>query len=204
VNDTVVTWNREAEERTSPLTKNDRFSAVLVVLVTLMALGLGLILRQRTSNLTWHFVSREAGIEVSYPAGWLTDEGGNYVVRIRNPKARPFKTQFMIAVVPAGGATSVRNVLDSLTLQRSSELSAYRVLGVEEIGTEGIATTQMNFAFVEADPNPFVQRLPSVVLGRDIVILDGDRAIVVTYMADDASFDESLPDFQRFLGSLQY
>jgi hypothetical protein len=171
---------------------------VLVVLVTLMALGLGLILRQRTSNLTWHFVSREAGIEVSYPAGWLTDEGGNYVVRIRNPKARPFKTQFMIAVVPAGGATSVRNVLDSLTLQRSSELSAYRVLGVEEIGT------QMNFAFVEADPNPFVQRLPSVVLGRDIVILDGDRAIVVTYMADDASFDESLPDFQRFLGSLQY
>lgn len=183
--------------------RNDRFGALLVLLVTAAALTLGLLLKQRTSNQVWTYVNREAGIETIYPAGWLTDERGSYVVRVRDPKARPFKTQFLINIFPAGGQTSVRNVLDSLTLQRAADLPAYRVLNVQEIDA-GVILTEMNFAYVDADPNPYIQRLPVVVLGRDIVIIDGNRAIVITYMADEASFDENLPAFQRFLVNLRY
>jgi hypothetical protein len=132
------------------------------------------------------------------------DEGGNYVARIRDPKARPFKTQFVISSIPASGQTSVRNVLDSLTLQRSIDLSAYRVLSVEQATVDGVSQTRMTFAFVDADPNPFIQRLPVVVLGTDIVILDGNRALVITYMSDQESYDDNLPAFQRFLASLRY
>ena len=109
---------------TSTITKNDRFSSLLVVLITIGAIILGLFIKQQTVNETWEYVSRESGIEAFYPSGWLIDESGGYVVRIRDPKARPFKTQFMITIVPAGGSASVRNVLDNLTLQRAADLFA--------------------------------------------------------------------------------
>lgn len=191
-------------EASAPLTRNDRFAEALVVIITLTALAFGLLLRQSNSSQTWQYVSREAGIEALYPAGWLVDEGGNYVARIRDPKARPFKTQFVISSIPASGQTSVRNVLDSLTLQRSIDLSAYRVLSVEQIDVDGVSQTRMTFAYVDADPNPFIQRLPVVVIGTDTVILDGNRALVITYMSDQESYDDNLPAFQRFLASLRY
>lgn len=205
--DTAWDWDAEHEEPTSSpgLTRTDRLSAILVVLMAAVAVTLGLILQQRASARTWTYVSQEAGIEATYPAGWLIDEeDASYIARLRDPAARPFKTQYRIATAPAGGQTSIRNVLDSLTVQRSTDLAAYRVLSVASVDIGGATYTQMNFAFVEADPNPFVQRLPIVVLGRDIVIRDGDRVIVVTYMAEETRFDEGLDGFERFFASLRY
>lgn len=197
-------WDEPLEESGSDLTRNDRISAILVVVVVLAGLALGLLIRQQNAGQTWVYTSREAGLEAAYPAGWLVDERGNYVMRVRDPKGRPFKTQYQIAVVPAGGQTSIRNVLDGLTIQRSSDLAAYRVLNVQNVTVSGATLTEMNFAFVDADPNPFIQRLPVVVLGKDIVIRDGDRAIVVTYMADETQYDANYPAFERFLASLRY
>ncbi len=191
-------------EPVSNISKNDRFSAILVVVTVLAAIATGLALRQRAASQTWLYESREAGIQVLYPAEWLVDERGDYVVRIRDPRSRPFKTQYQIAISPAGGQTSIRNVLDSLTVQRSTNLAAYRVLSVQDVAARGTTLTQMSFAFVDADPNPFIQRLPVVVQGVDIVIRDGDRVIIVTYMADENTFANGLPGFEQFLTSLQY
>lgn len=195
---------QEPSDIESGITRNDRFSAILVVMITAAALGLGLIIKQSSSTDTWPYESRETGIAANYPAGWLADESGNYAVRVRDPKARPFKTQYVITVVPMGGQTSIRNVLDGLTLQRSIDLPAYRVLDIEEIKTGGITLTQMNFAFVDADPSPFIQRLPIAVLGTDILILDGNRTIIVTYMSDKETFEANRPSFERFFSSLRY
>ena len=197
-------WDEQLEDVQSGLTRNDRLSAILVVLLTLAAVALGIVLRQRASGQEWTYISRAAGIEATYPAGWLTDEGEDYVVRMRDPKARPFKTQYQIATVPAGGETSIRNVLDGLTIQRSTDLAAYRVLSVQDITVGEMTFTRMNFSFVDADPNPFIQRLPTVVLGTDIFIRDGDRVVVVTYMADEDTFDEGYDSFERFLNTLRY
>lgn len=204
MNDHAHTWEEQIEEAASDLTKNDRFSAVLVVIVFAIALALGLLIQRQSIGETWAYINQEAGIESAYPAGWLTDEEGSYVVRIRDPKARPYKTQYQITVVPAGGQTSVRNVLDNLTLQRSVSLPAYRVLSVEERNTGTESVTQMEFVFVETDPNPFIERLPVVVRGLDRVVLDGNRAVIVTYMAEEAGFSENLLAFERFVASLRY
>ncbi|MBN1311417.1 MAG: hypothetical protein JXB30_08360 [Anaerolineae bacterium] len=194
----------EPTEIDTGLTQNDRFSAILAVVLTVAALGLGLLIKQRSSTDTWPYESRGAGISANYPVGWLVDERGNYVVRMRDPKARPFKTQYIITIVPMGGQTSTRNVLDGLTLQRSTDLPAYRVLSVQETNSGGVNLTVMNFAFVDADPNPFIQRLPVAVLGIDILIRDEDRAIIITYMSDKQVFEENRPSFDRFLSSLRY
>lgn len=185
-------------------TRADRFASVLVIALTVVAILAGLALRQRSLNQTWQYTSREAGIEAEYPTGWLTDEQGNYVVRIRDPKSRPFKTQYIISVMPYGSQSSVRNVLDGLTIQRANDLSAYRVLNIETVSVGGIERTEMDFAFVDADPNPFIQRLPVVVQARDIVIIDGDRAIIVTFMSEQARFNDNLQGFERFLDTLRY
>lgn len=199
-------WAEEelGQRSAPPLTKNDRFAALLVIALAVAGVLLGLFIRQRDQSQTWLYVNQQAGIQASYPAGWLTDESGNYLVRIRDPKARPFKTQYQITIIPVSSQSTVRNILDSLTLQRSIDLSAYRVLSVDEVARGGTTLTRMSFAFVDADPNPFIQRLPVVVLGTDTVILDGNRAIVVTYMAEQSSFEANQADFERFLASLQY
>jgi hypothetical protein len=62
----------------------------------------------------------------------------------------------------------------------------------------------MEFVFVETDPNPFIERLPVVVRGLDRVVLDGNRAVIVTYMAEEASFSENFLAFERFVASLRY
>jgi hypothetical protein len=197
-------WEDQLQDVAADQTRNDRFSSLLVIIVVLLFLSLGLVNRQRIDAQLWNYNSRISGIEATYPAGWLVDESGDYVVRMRDPRARPFKTQYQVKVVPAGGQTSIRNVLDGLTLQRSSDLAAFRVLSVEDISIGTTTLTRLNFAFVDADPNPFIQRLPVVVKGIDVLVRDGDRVIVVTFMSEEDTFDQNQPDFDRFLQSLRY
>lgn len=197
-------WNDVQQETPSDLTKNDRFSAVLVLLITLIGLGLGLLIQRSTASQVWVYSNTPAGIDAAYPLGWLTDERGNYVVRILNVRARPYKTQYIISVVPISGQTSIRNIIDSLTLQRSVDFPAYRLINVEEVSSGTSPVTRMEFAFVETDPNPFIERLPVVVQGMDIVFVDGNRAIIVTFMTDRESYDEDLASFERFVASLRY
>lgn len=189
----------------SSLSKNDRFAEVLVIAVTILGLGLGTVFIRSTSLQTWQYVSREAGIEAQYPAGWLVDEGGSYLARLRDPLARPFKNQIVITISPnTSNPTTIRTILDNLTFQRSVELAAYRVLSIDEPASNASTFTRMRYTFVDTDPNPFIERVPTVVLGLDVVIPDGDRVIVVTFMADENSFNADLPVFERFITSMIY
>jgi hypothetical protein len=191
-------------EAASEITKNDRFSFVLVIVTFVVMFTIGLLMKQQSAAGTWPFSDTESGIEAEYPVGWLVEEGTTYVARIRDPKSRPFKTQLMLTVVPAGGQTAIRNVLDSLTLQRSVDLPAYRVIQVQEFDEGGFTVTQMDFVYVQTDPNPFIERLPVVVRGIDRIILDGNRAIIASYMADESTFETQLTTFERFVASLRY
>lgn len=191
-------------EHLPDFTRADRFGAILVIALAAVVLIAGVVLRQQSLGQTWRYENREIGIEAQYPANWLVDEGHGYAARFRDPLARPFKTQYQIEIVPAGGQTSIRNVLDGLTIQRSAAFSAYHVLSVEEVPVGGAMLTEMRFTLVDADPNPFTQRLPVVVRGIDIVIRDGDRAIVATYMAAEGIFEANRASFERFLASLRY
>ncbi len=199
----IAVWSEEIEQPPD-FTKRDRFSAVLTIVVTAAALMLGLLIRQQSISERWPYVNQQVGIEALYPAGWLVDEQGDYVARIRDPLARPYKTQYIITVVPVTAQTSTRNILDNLTLQRSTNRPAYRVLDVIPAGEGNESYTRMDFVFVETDPNPFIEHLPVVVRGMDIVILDGNRAIIVTFLAAQTHFEANLPEFERFVEALRY
>nr|MBN1229304.1 hypothetical protein [Anaerolineae bacterium] len=204
---TNTTWLEDDISHPSqvpPITRNDRLSTVMVFVLLIGLFVVGTLIRQRYTERQWTYTSSVYGFEALYPAGWLTDEQGDYIVSIRDPGARPFKTEFRISVVPVGIQASTRNVLDTLTIQRSANWIAYRVLGIDSYTVGNVVYTQMDFVFVETDNNPFVQQLPAIVLGRDILIRDGSRVIVVSYLSGEADFEKQLPLFERFLESLRY
>jgi hypothetical protein len=184
--------------------RNDRFSIAGTLLLAISLLALGLLFREQSLNSTWLYENREQGMSATYPAGWLVEEGDKYVVRIWDPRARPFKTQFTVALMPASASTTIRNVLDALTLQRSEDFAAYRIIDISHPQINGLDVAAMEFVYVVAEPDPFFQNVPVVVRGRDITIADAGRIIVVTYIADQRLFETNLPAFQHFLESLRY
>jgi hypothetical protein len=146
-----------------------------------------------------------AGLAVRRPAGWLLDAQGDYVFRLQDPAARPFKTALQVSVVTIGPDATGRNVLDSLTLKRSASLSGYRVLSVADpVPTLHGSAAEMRYAYVASEADPFLETLPVVVLGMDVVYLKGDQAIVATYLADVDQFEKQYFRFEQFLASLQF
>ncbi len=196
--------SNDRQPAVSDSTRNDRFAGLLAIIISLAAIGLGMLILQRSQSDTWTYENREAGIDGRYPAQWLVDERGDYIVQIRDPRATPFKTQYVLRAMPLSQHSTIRNVLDSLTLQRSTSLSGYRVLNIEERSLGNRSVTEMAFVFVNTDPNPYIERLPIIVLGMDRVIQDGDRAIVVTFMSAKESFNANLPEFEQFMASLEF
>jgi len=52
--------------------------------------------------------------------------------------------------------------------------------------------------------SPYVDRLPVVVRGVDLALRDGDRIIVVTFLAGVDDFDGHYRYFRAFTESLEY
>ncbi len=92
-------------------------------------------------------------------------------------------------------------------MDRAAQLAAYRQLDTVPIFAPNILSdqppVQMRYAFVENEPNPFLQAVPIVVEGIDVVILRNSQAIIVTYRADSGSFERNRAFFDNFFGSLK-
>jgi hypothetical protein len=63
---------------------------------------------------------------------------------------------------------------------------------------------EINYAYVESDPNVSHADLPVVVRGLDTIFLNGEKAIIVTYRASEAEYQGGLAAFLRFINSVQY
>ena len=62
----------------------------------------------------------------------------------------------------------------------------------------------MNYAFVQAESNPFLNAVPIVVQGRDVVVIRGNQAIVITYHEERSRFEENEFLFENFLDTLDF
>ncbi len=190
--------------RPRPPTTRQLWSDLLALGTTLLALLGGLALRESVLTETVFYEDPAAGISAQRPANWLVDAQGDYVFRVQDPAARPFKTALQVAVITIGPDATGRNVLDTLTLKRSAVLSGYRVLSVADpVATPHGPGAEMRYAFVASDASPFLETLPVVVMGVDVVYRKGDQAVVVSYMAEAEEFDRQYFRFEQFLASLR-
>ena len=185
---------------------SQRWANLLVLLFGLGGIFLSLLLREQVLGATVRYSNLQAGINAAYPPGWLLEEGGSdHVFRIRDLTAPGFATTLQVAVQPVAGESAARNIFDALTLQRAQTLAAYTVTSEDPyMLPNGRATSAMSYSFVSTGDNPFLRSVPVIVDGLDVLIIERDQALVITYRANTEAFSRELPHLLRFLQSLDF
>lgn len=195
----------EIIERSERMTQRQRWSHYFVLIYAVAALFIALNLRDTTITATVPYVDREAGIRAYYPQSWLLDNNGDYVFRVRDMSQTGYKTTIQVDVQPVTINTSARNLLDSLNLNRAQSLSAYDVLSNDPfLLPNDQAATAMTYVFVASETNPFLESLPTIVEGLDVIVIQGGQAIIITFLSDVETYEQNYPVFQRFLNDLEF
>ena len=198
---TVIEISRPAEE----LSQRERWSHYFVFIYAAIAVFIGLQLRSSTLDATVLYTNPQAGIRALYPQRWLIDSAGDYVFRVRDVTQLGFKTAMQVDVQPVSINTSARNLLDTLSLNRMQTLSSYDVLeNVPYTLPNEQEATAMRYVYVEGSNNPFLESIPTVVEGMDILTIRRGQAIIITFLSDSRTFDENFPIFERFLNDLEF
>lgn len=187
-----------------PFTRRIRFAHYLTLLYCVVGALLGLGLRDGVLFATTEFRNNEVGIVARYPAGWLLDTT-SAVLRATDTARPGFKTVIEIDVLPFAPRMSARNVIDGLTLARQGTLPYYRNLTTFEttLGSQDTAVVN-EYSFVFASNDPFLQSTPATVIGRDVLVIRRNQAILITFQTDKLTYEEDLAIFDRFLESLDY
>jgi hypothetical protein len=64
-------------------------------------------------------------------------------------------------------------------------------------------TEAMTYVFAEAEVNPYLQTIPVVVRGVDVLVLARGQAIIISFLSESSSFDENYPILERFLETME-
>lgn len=189
---------------TDPAARRVRFAHYFTLAYCLLAITIALILRDTALFATTEFRNNEVGVIAYYPANWLLDTSTS-VLRATDTARSGFKTVIEVQVLPFAPRMSARNVIDSLTLARQGSLQDYRNLASREIMLRNQDVAIINeYQYVYAPNDPFLQTLSTTVVGRDVLVIRRNQAILITFQTDARTLEEDLAIFDRFLDSLEY
>jgi hypothetical protein len=196
----------EIDERRSEITQRQRYSHYFAIAFGLLGLLIGINLRDSTLGATTQFSDTRAGIRAFYPENWLLDTSGDsYVFRVQDMAQMGFKTTIQVSILPVGPQTTTRNVLLRLSLGRSQTLAQYSFFSIDDYPLEDQPdATAMSYAFAAGQDDPFLQNLPSVVRGLDILTLKRGQAVIISFLSDSQTYDQNLPIFEQFLSDLEF
>ena len=139
-------------------------------------------------------------------ASYANVDPGDYVFRVRDMTQVGFKTSMQVETQPVGSETTPNNIQYLLDINRSQVTDGYDrlsndedyVFADESIGLRG------EYVFVYQDPNPFLQSVPIVVRGIDVITIRGGQAIIITFLTASESYADDITIFERFLASLDF
>lgn len=196
----------EIEDVSSELTQRQRYSHYFALVFGALGLLIGINLRASALGATIQYVNTEAGIRSFYPENWLLDADSNdYIFRIQDMRQTGFKTTIQVATRPVSPETSTRNVLEAFSLTRSQTLAAYDVLAIEPYALpDQQEATAMSYTYVASGDAPFLQSIPTVVRGLDILTIARGEAIVITFQDEADTYDGNFVIFEQFLRDLEF
>lgn len=195
----------EIYDRQNTLNRRQRWSTYLALIFGAFAIFIGMNLRDSKLYATTLYTNTSVGISARYPENWLIDSDGNYVFRVRNASEIGFKTTLQVAIIPVGPDTTTRSILDGLSLSRSQTLAAYSVSSTTPYALpnerEG---TAMAYSYVDTSANPFLESVPAVVEGLDVLTISRGQAIVITFLSNVQTYNRDLVIFERFIDNLEF
>jgi len=188
--------------KTTP--RRDRWADWAVILVVVAALGLGLLLRENALYSYSSFAVGDGDISGCVPANWLREYGDDPLLQARDPRSGAFNTKLVLRTRPLAPEMEPTLALQSLAMERADAVNAFRTLETDQVAVGGRTAIQRTFTYVQTDPNPYLDRLPVVVKGVDVVLGDGGRVILVTYLASVDTFDRDYRYFRDFVESIAF
>jgi hypothetical protein len=200
-----MSWIDPFESERS-LTTQQQWSTYFLIAWGIIALVIVLNARQRIITASSIYTNNEAGIIATYPSGWLIDESdGSYVFRARNMQEVGFKTAYQVSLRPISPSTTTRTIIDSLALQRSQTLAAYRILSSESFQlSQTLDAQQITYTYVDSDSNPFLETIPVTVVGIDIISISRGQAVIITLLSDANHLTENRERFFDFVDQLEF
>lgn len=195
----------EYGQHESSTARTHRWANAILIATAFFAIALGLVIKNQAITATASYSDLAAGIIAQYPDGWLLDDSGDYVFRVQDPRSGEFLTTLQVAIEPIGADASARIITDRLTLSRARSLAAYSTLHSEPyVLPDGETATWLDYVYVHTEENPFVQNVPSVVRGVDVITLKRGQAIIVTFRVEKDRFDDEFWRLEQFLASLEF
>ncbi len=173
----------------------ERRSALLTVLLVLVALLLGWWVKTAVQNAT-RTIELD-GYTAAIPDGWLVQEGaGDLIFIARNPQA--LDQLYRLSHLPA--ATDLAVVAENRNLGRARLDDTFRTLEASPVVFDGRDAYKVSFARADvASPG-----LPNVVEGIDYYFALDDQVMVLSLESNSATFADALPAFQNFVQSVSY
>ncbi len=179
-----------------------RWADLAVVALVAVALIAGWLLREAVlSRATPFTVGNLSG---RYPAGWVRETGEDPLLRVRDPRGGETGAVLELRTRALAAEATPALVLDALALERASREAAYQTLSTDQVPVGGKTATSRTFTYVSVNRNPYLERLPVVMKGVDLVLQDGGRAVIVTFMDSADDFDAGYRYFLAFVESLEF
>lgn len=180
----------------------DRYAETAVLLLTIIALLIGWFYKSSIENASLPFESQ--GITADAPKGWLQTSSDSELLRTVDTNSKGFGATYVIHTVAITSEATASEVATIVALDHAQDLLAFRVVDQRVVKVYGRDAYEISYVYVESNPNVTHNDIPSVVRGVDYVFLSGERAIVVSFQADEKSFDLDFGRFERFLKSLSF
>ncbi len=195
----------EVQSAAATITQRQRWGHYFALIYAVLVIIIGINLRDSAVNSVTAYSNSQAGIRALYPQRWLIDTEGDYVFRVRNLASAGYKTTIQVAIEPVAATTSIRNLVDSLTLIRSQQFAEYKPLSRQSVLLAADREAlQVEYAYVTSGDNVFLETLPIVVEGIDVIVIQRGQAVIISFLSDADTFEENLPIFERFLDDLTF
>lgn len=178
-----------------------RWADLAVVVLVAAALIGGWLLREAVLSRTTPFTAGD--LSGRYPAGWTKETGDDPLLRVRDPRGGETGALLELRTRALAAEANPLLVLDALTLERAGRETAYQTLSTDQVTVGGKAATSRTFTYVAVNRNPYLERLPVVMKGVDLILKDDGRAVIVTFVDSAEDFDAGYRYFLAFVESLE-
>lgn len=180
----------------------DRYAEIAVIVVTVIALLFGWYYKSSIENASVPF--DVDGITAEVPKGWLQNTSDTELLRAIDINSSGFGATYVIHTIAITNDATASEVASIVTLDHAQNLLAFRVQDQREVKVYGRDAYEISYVYVESNPDLTHNSIPSVVRGVDYVFLNSERAVVVSFQADEKNYNLDFGRFERFLKSLSF
>lgn len=180
----------------------DQYAEITVIVVTIIALVAGWFYKSSIENASLPFEAN--GITVQTPKGWLQISSADELLHIIDINSKGFGATYVIDTVAITSEATTSEVATIVALEHAQKLLAFRMLDQRSVKVYGRDAYEISYVYVESNPDVTHNSIPTIVRGVDYIFLNGEQAVIVSFQADEKSFEIDFGRFERFLQSLSF